>query len=183
LAGNSLNQGDYNNPVGAGTIAVVRLSATTPAYLMTKEESLFLQAEASERYNGGAGAKALYDAAVTANFTKYGLNATPFLTGAYLYPSTGTLSQKLEAIITQKWISCFPGNGFEAFFETNRTGFPKTSTVPQSNVAYVPGQIAYSVTGSTGGLFPKRIIYPLSERNANPNTPALLPITTSVWWD
>jgi len=150
---------------------------------MSKEESLFLQAEAMERANGGTGAKALYDAAVDANFARYAASATSLLAGSYAYPTAGTFDQKLEAIITQKWAASFPGNGFEAFFEKNRTGYPLTSTVPQSNAGYVPGQIAYSVNGGTGGLFPRRIVYPLSERNANPNTPTLLPITTPVWWD
>lgn len=163
-AGNALPQGDYNS--SASNIAVVNLHAETPVYFMTKEESLFLQAEAAERYSGGTGAQAFYNAAVTANFARYGL--TPILTGAYAYPTGGTAAQKLEAIITQKWIAAFPGNGFEAFFDQNRTGYPTLS---------------YSVNGSTGTLFPRRIVYPLSERNANPNTPALVPITTPVWWD
>jgi Starch-binding associating with outer membrane len=183
LAGNSLNQGNFTSTVGAGTIAIVKLSATTPAYLMTIEESLLLQAEALERYSGGAGAKAKYDAAITVNFARYGLNAASLISGLYAYPSAGTFDKKLEAIITQKWAASFPGNGFEAFFEINRTGYPKTSTVPQSNPAYVPGQIAYAVNGVTGGLFPRRIPYPLTERNANPNAPTLVPITTPVWWD
>lgn len=182
LAGNSLNQGDYNSTAGAGTIAVVNQSATTPAYLMTKEESLFLQAEAMERFNGGTGAKALYDAAVNANFTRYGLSGALFVAGPYAYP-TGTLENKIEAIIVQKWIASFPGNGFEAFFEKNRTGYPKTSAIYQDNVNYVPGQFVYAKNGTTGGLFPRRIAYPLTERNANPNVPALVPITTPVWWD
>ncbi|TGD57080.1 SusD/RagB family nutrient-binding outer membrane lipoprotein [Flavobacterium humi] len=183
LAGNALNQGDYTNPVGAGTIAVVDLHATTPVLFMSKEESLFLQAEAMERYNGGVGAQALYNAAVTANFARYGLTPGTLLTGAYAYPTAGTFSQKLEAIITQKWIASFPGNGFEGFFEKNRTGFPVTSAVPQSNAGYVAGQFAYAVNGTTAGLFPRRIVYPLSERNANPNAPTLQPITSPVWWD
>lgn len=183
LAGNALNQGDYNSTAGAGTIAVVSLSATTPAYLMTKEESLFLQAEAMERYNGGVGAKALYDAAVNANFTRYGLVGAPFVAGPYAYPTAGTLENKIEAIIVQKWIASFPGNGFEAFFEKNRTGYPKTSAVAQNAGSYVSGQFAYAKNGTTGGLFPRRLAYPLTERNANPNVPALVPITTPVWWD
>lgn len=197
-AGNPLNQGDFNST--ASNIAVVNLKPTTPVYLLTKEESLLLQAEAMERFNGGAGAKALYDAAVTTNFRRYTievttgnppvtstvpLDAAPFLApgGAYEYPSAGTFDDKLEAIITQKWIASFPGNGFEAFFEKNRTDFPRTSAVPQSNAGYISGQITLSVTASEGNLFPKRIVYPLSERNANPNAPALVPITTPVWWD
>ncbi len=182
-SGNALNQGDYNNPAGSGTIAVVKLSATTPVLLMSKEESLFLQAEAAERYNSGVGAKALYDAAVSANFSRYSLSATSLLAGSYAYPTAGTFNQKLEAIITQKWIAGFPGNGFEAFFEKNRTGYPTTSSVPQTDAGYVSGQITYAVNGSTGGLFPKRIVYPLSERNANSNALPLVPITTPIWWE
>lgn len=183
LAGNALNQGDYANPVGAGTIAVVDLHATTPVLFMSKEESLFLQAEAMERYNGGVGALALYNAGVTANFARYSLNAATLLAGAYAYPAAGTFDQKLEAIITQKWIASFPGNGFEGFFEKNRTGYPTTSAVPQSNAGYIAGQFAYGVNGTTAGQFPRRIVYPLSERNANPNAPTLQPITSPVWWD
>lgn len=190
-AGNSLNQGDLNNPAGQATFAVVTLHADTPAYFITKEESLFLQAEALER-NGQSG-KAKYDAAVVANFSKYytatptagATAAAPFLAagGGYAYPTTGTFEQKLEAIITQKWIASFPGNGFEAFFETNRTGYPKTSPVYQTSTSYIPGQIVYSKSGITNGLFPKRMAYPLTERNANPNAPALVPITTKIWWN
>jgi hypothetical protein len=183
LAGNSLNQGDFNNAAGAGTIAVVKLSATTPALLMSKEESLFLQAEAMERFNAGTGAKALYDSAVNANFTRYGLAGASYVAGVYAYPTAGTLENKIEAIITQKWIASFPGNGFEAFFEKNRTGYPKTSAVYQTDINYVPGQFVYAKNGTTAGLFPRRLAYPLSERNANSNVPTLVPITTPVWWD
>ena len=182
LAGNSLNQGDYANTVGAGTIAIVNLSATTPVLFLSAEESFFLQAEAAERYSGGAGAKALYDAGVTANFNRYGADATALLSGAYAYPTAGSFDDKLKAIITQKWIASFPGNGFEAFFEQNRTGYPEISAVPQTSASYVPGEFAYGVNGVTGGQFPKRIVYPLSERNPNTNAPALVPITTPVWW-
>lgn len=183
-AGNPLNQGDFESTVAGTSIAVVTLNPTTPAYLMSREESLFLQAEAQARF--GSGAKSLYDQAVAENFNKYSLSSSTFtnLGGAYEYPTTGTIDQKIEAIITQKWIASFPGNGFEAFFEMNRTGYPKTSAVPQTSAAYIPGQIAYSINGATGlGIFPRRIVYPQEERNTNNNTPTLIPITTPVWWD
>jgi hypothetical protein len=183
-AGVALNQGDFESQVPvASSVAVVELSATTPAYLMSKEESLFLQAEAQARY--GSGAKELYDAAVIENFSKYDLDGSSFVAsdGAYEFPSSGTLEEKIEAIITQKWIAAFPGNGFEAFFDTNRTGYPRTSLVPQTDPGYIPGQLAYSINGVTPGkLFPKRIVYPQEETNTNGNTPALLKITEPVWW-
>ncbi|HWR94942.1 MAG TPA: SusD/RagB family nutrient-binding outer membrane lipoprotein [Flavobacterium sp.] len=192
LAGNPLNQGDYNST--ASNIAIVNNKAETPVLLLSKEESLFLQAEALLRYKGDAGAKDLYDQAVIHNFQRYTkvvdekdvkLDGSPYVAagGAYEYPSSGSSDDKLEAIIVQKWAASFPGNGFEAFFEKNRTGFPRTSAVPQSSALYIPGQITYSVNGATeAGKFPKRIEYPLSERNANANAPDLVEITVPVWW-
>ena len=182
-SGVALDQGNFESQVPAApTVSVVILNAKTPAYFMSKEESLFLQAEAQARF--GSGDKALYDAAVTENFNKYELDGLPYIAvdGAYKYPNSGSLEDKIEAIITQKWIASFPGNGFEAFFEKNRTGYPKTSLVPQSDENYVPGQLAYSVNGATGGKFPKRMVYPQEEINTNSSTPALIKITEPVWW-
>jgi hypothetical protein len=163
----------------------------TAVYFMSREESLFLQAEALERYMGGAGAREKYEAGVIESFSKYfeDVNSTPvgaaFVAegGDYEYPQEGTFEEKLEAIIEQKWISLFPGNGFEAFFEQNRTGYPEISEVPQSSEAYEPGELAYSVNGTTGGQFPKRLEYPNNVTTRNPNTPAIIPVTTPIWWD
>lgn len=184
-AGIALNQGDFNNNVNATTVSIVNLSATAPAYLMSREESLFLQAEAQARYGSSAAAKTFYDAGVLENFSFYSINGAPYVAtgGVYEYPSGGSLQDQIKAIITQKWVAAFPGNGFEAFFDTNRTGYPQTSAVPQSDASYVPGELAYSVNGATNGLFPKRVVYPQEETNTNKNTPALIPITTPVWWD
>lgn len=169
-AGNPLAQGDYQSTVSPVGVAVVELSATTPVYFISTEESFFLQAEANLRYNAGANAKALYDAAVLANFSKWNIDGTDYVSsgGVYEYPSAGTLEQKLEAIITQKWIASFPGNGFESFFEHNRTGYPANFT--------------YSVNGATNGIFPQRLEFPNSEVVRNANTPEVVKITVPVWW-
>ncbi|CAM3391611.1 SusD/RagB family nutrient-binding outer membrane lipoprotein [Flavobacterium longum] len=184
-AGNPLNQGDFNNTVGQTTISVVELSPLTPVYFMSREESLFLQAEAYARYAGGAGAKEAYDAGVQENFDKWGLNGAPFVAagGAYEYPSAGSLADQIKAIITQKWASSFPGNGHEAFFEQNRTGYPEISPVPQTDPGYVAGEFAYSVNGTTGGEFPKRLVFPENVKSTNQNAPALIELTVPVWWD
>jgi hypothetical protein len=139
-----------------------------------------------ERYFGGAGAKAQYDAGVTASFSRYGDNAASFIAagGNYSYPSAGNFEQKLEAIIVQKWASMPKSHGLEAFFERNRTGYPRTSPVYSTSAAYVPGQIVYSKNGVTNnGLFPKRLIFPDLETSKNENAPADEPITAKVWWD
>jgi len=183
-AGNSLNQGDFDNTaIAPASIAVIHLEATTPVYFMSREESLFLQAEALERYAGGAGAKAKYDDGVVEAFSKYGLNGNSFVASGGNYEYTGSFADKLESIITQKWIAGFPGNGFESFFEQNRTGYPSVSAVAQADPGYVSGQFAYSLAGTTGGLFPKRLVFPSTVATRNPNTPSLVPNTTPVWWD
>jgi hypothetical protein len=181
-AGNPNNQGDFLNT--ATNLSLVTLSATTPVFFISKEESNFLQAEALARYYGGTGAKAKYDAGVTAAITRFGGVASALLAagGKYEFPATGTASQ-IEAIITQKWIASFPGNGYESFIEQNRTGYPKVSTVPQSSELYIPGQFAISVNNQTGNLFPKRIVLPSTVKTRNPNAPALKAITDPVWWD
>src|SRR5688500_18754266 len=111
-----MNQGDYNNSA-AGTAAVVVQTPTDPVYFISLAESYFLQAEARERYFGGAGAEDLYDAGVIAAFNQLALDGSGYVgAGAYGYPS-GTVEQKIEAIITQKWISFFGSHTLEGFFE------------------------------------------------------------------
>ncbi len=181
-----INQGDYNNSDPALlTISVAAMKATDPVQFISAAESHFLQAEALERYYGGAGAKEKYDAGVTAAFAQYGFesDASTFVDGAYSYPSTGTFEEKLEQIIVQKWAS-FPGShSLEGFFEKNRTGYPKSSPVYSTDPSYVAGEIVFPKTGVTGGKYPKRLIIPDTERKTNPNTPAVVPLTTNVWWD
>ena len=154
-----------------------------------------MQAEAIERYFGGTGAKAMYDMGVEAAFAQYGYEdqASNFTRdintnilydkgGVYLYPS-GTFEQKLEVIIVQKWAS-FPGShALEGFFEKNRTGYPRSSSIYSADPGYTGGLIVNPKTGTTGGKYPKRLIFPESEAKTNPNTPAVRPLTENVWWD
>lgn len=185
----SLPQGDFLNPDPSyGTAARLIERPTDPVLFISEAESYFLQAEARERYYNGAGAKALYDQGVTTSFTNMGAgsSAAAFLApgGAYEYPSGGTLAQKIEAIIVQKWISFGYGLHYlEGFFEKNRTGYPRTSPVYATSPAYVPGQIVISKnTVLAPGLLPKRLVFPDVERSRNPNTPPLVPITKPIWW-
>ncbi|HYF31573.1 MAG TPA: SusD/RagB family nutrient-binding outer membrane lipoprotein [Chitinophagaceae bacterium] len=179
----TIHQGDFTSTNPAyGAAAVFVQHATDPVYFISEAESYFMQAEARERYYGGAGAKALYDAGVTAAFEQHGLAPGALLTGAYAYPVAGTFQQKLEAIIVQKWAS-FPGShDLEGWFEKNRTGYPRTSPVYSTSASYVPGQLVYPKNGVTNGLFPKRLLFPDIERSRNSNTPAEVPITVKTWW-
>ena len=181
-----IHQGDYDNSTTAtNSSSIARVDPTDPVDFISLAESHFLQAEALERYFGGSGAKAQYDAGVMAAFDRYDENAAPFIAagGVYAYPSSGSFEEKLEAIIVQKWASFPKSHAIEAFFERNRTGYPRTSAVYSTSGSYVPGQIVYSKNGITNGLFPKRLIFPDLETSRNANAPADEPITTKVWWD
>jgi hypothetical protein len=102
---------------------------------------------------------------------KFGATDKPALYesgGVYEFPNTD-FESKLKAIITQKWIASANSESLEAFFDQNRTGYPDFLTISPTNV--------------TGGKFPKRLIFPDSERKSNPNTPVQEPVYTRVWWD
>jgi len=173
-------QGNYND--GLPTSSIIIMAYDDPVYFISKAESYFLQAEAAVRYMNGANAEALYNQAVEAAFDRYDLDASGLLAGLYAYPN-GSNDDNIKAIITQKWVSLFPGNGCESFIEQNRTGFPEISGVPQTDAGYVPGELSYSIEGRTGGLFPKRFLYPLNELQRNTNAPAPSVITDAVWYD
>lgn len=179
-----MNQGDYTataiqQPTYA-TATVFAQTAKDPVWFISAAESYLMQAEALERYFGGTGAAAMYQNGVRAAFTQVGLTASD-VPPAYLIYS-GTFEQKLEQIIVQKWASFAGSHSLEAFFEQERTGYPKTSAVYSTDANYIAGQWVYSKNGVTSGLFPKRLVFPASSRDRNSNTPTEVPITTKVWW-
>lgn len=179
-----MHQGDYLTTYGRTTVFVQK--PTDPVNLISASESYFMQAEARLRYYSGDQTKALYDSAVKTTFAETGYDGSSFVApgGAYEFPVAGNFDNKLEAISVQKWASLAYGtHSLEAFFDRNRTGYPKASAVYSKAPAYIPGQFVYSPTGVTGnGGFPKRLVYPNVERSRNKNTPPEVPITTPVWW-
>jgi len=179
----SENQGDFAG-AGYGSVPDFVQSPTDPVVFISLAESYFLQAEADARYMGGAKAQALYNQGVLAAFSATGNNGASFITGVYAYPTAGTLEQQIEAIVTQKWASFAHGcHMLEGYFDKNRTGYPRTSAVYSNSSSYVPGQFVISKNSVLGaGLMPKRLVFPFDETSLNSNAPALVPITTAVWW-
>ncbi len=88
-----------------------------------------------------------------------------------VYPSTGTVAEKVRHIITQKWFAMCGNQGFEAWTEWRRTGYPDF--------------LVHPVNSLIGSNRPLRFLYPTSETTTNGNFPStgLLPLTSSVWWD
>lgn len=153
------------------SLSTPNLGGQDPVYFISAAESFFLQAEAQLRYGTDAAAKTLYITGIKASNNQFGSPDSSSLYstgGVYEYPATD-FETKLKAIITQKWIAVANSESLEAFFDQNRTGYPNFYKVSPTNV--------------TGGLFPKRLLFPDAELKTNPNTPTQVPLTTKVWWD
>lgn len=185
---NALKQGDFNAPSTGATatnmLAVGLFNSTDPVYFMSAAEVYFMKAEAALRLGSG-GDQADYESGITASYAKFGIatSASAAISGSYAYHTTGTFDQKLNDIITQKWIASAMSQPIEGFFDFNRTGFPATITEP------APGQFVITKLFTTSvesvlpsGTFPQRLLFPRSERDRNPNTPAQVAIDVPVWW-
>lgn len=158
------------SPIGPGLV----ISSAQDGYLITAAESLFLQSEAVFRGYLAGDAKALFEDGITASFEFYGLtNATTYISASSSVNRIGWdgTANKIEAIITQKWVALNGINGVESFIEYNRTGFPET---PLPLTATKPNR-------------PKRLLYPASEYTSNTaNVPVQTQndaFTTGVFWD
>jgi hypothetical protein len=143
---------------------------------MLAAESLFLQAEAVQRGFMAGDAQTLYQNGIVASFTYLGVpNAAAEATGYYGQAinnvSFATSTDKIEAIITQKWISLAGVNGSEAWCEFRRTGFP---IVPLS-------------TRAGSNPHPVRLLYPLSEYGTNADNVeaegTISQFTSKIFWD
>lgn len=148
------------------------LGPTTPVPFITGYESLFLQAEAAARGLGTGDARALYAAGIQASFDYLGATMdADYLTQPAVDFTTATdLESKLERIITQKWVAMNGTQGFEAWTELRRTGYP--SFIEPSVSSVLPA-----------GIIANRLPYPLSESQRNPNAPGLVRVEVPVWWD
>ena len=145
-------------------------SALAPVILISAAESNFLQAEAVSRGWGTGSASALFTAGINASFATDGIpdSAANYLLNAPDAQFPAATSAQLQAIITQKYYAMCGSQGFEAWTEWRRTGFP-TFFVPSA--------------ASGGRPFPERFLYPQSELTGNLNYPGTVPETTPVWWD
>ena len=145
-----------------------------PATFISAAEAYFLLSEAAARGWISDDAQALYEAGITASFTRWGLtdvDASDYYSQiSVAFPSGGSLADKLKAIITEKWVSMNSNESVEAWCEWRRTNYPDF--------------FVHSATSLIGtGEFPQRLPYPNSEIQTNPNTPVQPLLTAKVWWD
>jgi len=185
---NGLAQGDFAiTGYKIDSVSRAKLAATDPVYFISAAETQFLQAEAWARIGDGAKAKTFYDAGVRLAFTRWGMDATPFLAvgGKYAFDPIvlNTAELKIEKIITQKWVAACRCQAWDSFFDQNRTGYPLLSAVPITDPAYKIGQLTVSVnTTLVTGEIPRRLPYPKNSSDFNVNTPLVVPINTKMWW-
>ncbi|RYU89411.1 SusD/RagB family nutrient-binding outer membrane lipoprotein [Mucilaginibacter terrigena] len=177
---------------------------TAPQPIMLASESYFLQAEANlkgilagtAKTNFDNGVKSAYaylfrangpNSATTPNYVE---DWEPYYQdymdkeaneGNYLvhYEDATTDAQRLEAIITQKYIALIYQFGGESWNEYRRTGYPR-STGNSATTSF-----ASIVSQATGpDKLPTRVLYPVSEYTYNSsNVPSgVSPYTDKIFW-
>ncbi|MGH7459533.1 MAG: SusD/RagB family nutrient-binding outer membrane lipoprotein, partial [Longimicrobiales bacterium] len=131
----------------------------------------FTEAEARFIVNGAAAADAPYRDGIRAHMQKLGVASAAITAYVNARPALGSVSNPLEAIITEKYIANYLKP--EAWHDWRRTGFPRLTIVEQ---AMLPG-------------IPQRVRTPGSEltNNINQVTATGIPIglegmMTKVWW-
>ncbi|GAB2469613.1 hypothetical protein GCM10011375_40210 [Hymenobacter qilianensis] len=152
-------------------------SAQQPSVLLSSMESLFLQAEAAERgWLATATARSLYEAAIRESFLYLEVPAAAAAVATYLAQPTVRYDQapnKLERLITQKWLALNSISSIEAWNDYRRLGFP--AALPNSPQAPSPT------------ARPLRLLYPETERTTNGpevgKQGSLDGLTDKVWWD
>ena len=141
--------------VGPGLL----VSADQDEIVMSLEEALFIQAEAAVRGyipGGDAAAKDLYESAIEANMERLGVEdagdaAEDYYTQPVANIAWGSSPNKIEAIITQKWIALNGTSSIESWIDLTRTGYPSGLPIP----------------AESKGVRPVRLLYPASEVSRN----------------
>jgi hypothetical protein len=182
-------------------IDVAKGGTNPPIGIMNAGEMFFLRAEgALEGWAMGGSAQSLYEDGIRASMTQWtGADAAsieayitssampvPFEAGATPVATIpvafgADAETQLEQIITQKWIALYP-NGWEAWAELRRTGYPQQyDRIESENPDVGVSEIM------------RRMVYVQSEFNTNGdavNAAIALPEmaggdknSTHVWWD
>ena len=174
LVAKAKNTGLYTGrPIGAATVGTLNdysslgtgySSVNSPWFLMPYTEVEFLAAEANLLVNGVAAAQPFFTAGITTHMTRLGVPTGDIAT--YL-AARGTLTSAdgLEQIMQEKVIADFLSP--ENYVDWRRTGFPVLTLVPNAQAPAIP----------------RRLLYPQSEINTNPQPEQSATLVDRVWWD
>src|SRR5690606_9087975 len=167
-----LYSANQSRVVGPGIVS----SGSDPMWFFTSVESLFLQAEATQRGWLTGNAKTTYENAVSESFKWLNVSNAQTEADDLLAASANwdNAANKLELIINQKYLSLPSINNFEAWVDYRRLGFP--TDVPLSANPNIQGR-----------KIPLRLMYPQSEysyNNANVTAQGDIdPQTSKIFWD
>lgn len=158
-SGTAVSRFGYGITIGkttpTSTRQLIDMTSAKSGPIMTRAESKFLQAEAALRYPSlFSNAAGNFTAGITASYSFFGASGSgTYIAAIQSIPGlgwTGSDANKIEAIMTQKWIALTGVNPEQSFFDYTRTGFPVTLS---ATIASNPK--------------PNRLMYPLSEYIAN----------------
>ncbi len=146
-----------NNPKTSGVGPGLLKGVTMDAVIMASAESLFLQSEAAVYGILPGNAQSLYEKGITASFTTLVVPTAATAAATYFAQPIANVSwtastDKVQAIIVQKWTALNGYGNVEAYNEYRRTGFP--ADIPVSTQATQP-------------TIPSRILYPSTELSNN----------------
>ncbi|UUC45663.1 SusD/RagB family nutrient-binding outer membrane lipoprotein [Flavobacterium cerinum] len=115
-------------------------------YILTAAESYFLQAEAAFRGYLPGTPKTLFETGIQKSFDLLGAtNGSAYISSINSVNRLGWdgSTNKIEAIMTQKWIALMGINGIESWIEYTRTGFPLTDLAITATRPYKPYRLMY----------------------------------------
>ena len=151
-----------------GAITGLVYTGSAPIRMLTFAEYNFIRAEASLRFASPGDADVFYKAGITASMQAAGVAAADITT--YLAANgtlTGTNAQKLEQLITEKFVANY-GVVLEPWSDWRRTGYPAL-TLPSNAVTT---------------FIPRSLFYPQSEIDLNPeNVTQKVGMSVKVFWD
>lgn len=157
------------SPLGPGLLK----DDSQDGIVFSAAESYFLQSEAVFKGYLAGDAKNLFQQGIQESFNYFDLDATEYIAASNGIDEIGWdgSSNKIEAIMTQKWIATNGINAIESWIEYVRTGFPE---VPLAQNAQRPSK-------------PNRLLYPSSEYIANaanvPTQQSSDAFSTFIFWD
>jgi len=151
--------------------------ASSPSYIMTYSELLFIKAEAAAKGWIAGSAAQFYNDAITASMEQWGVSSTDI--SAYLArPSVQFKggAQGIQQIAYEKWISLFNLES-EAWAEWRRLDYPILVPGPDASTATVPTRLPYPDIESS--LNATNLAAAQAAQGGVANTT----IEGRVWWD
>jgi len=140
------------------TTILVRSQRSSPLSLITYEELLFIQAEAMVRINMD-GASQIFTRGILKSMESLGVPAqqyNPYLAFNGGLGSSLNKEQKIEKIITEKYVALYGLNPQESWTDYRRTGVPELTIPDNANSSFNPSLV-----------IPLRVLYPITERTTN----------------